>query len=143
MKEYMIQIWGGAWNEGVYPSIKKDLGIDKGYHYFKTKEDRDKFINKLRPYEKLGIARDLKEGEMTHRDTVAIMDLVCNGIRYPIEYNLGKEYEEENAEFYFFDGNMSCDCNKSLLIQRQCCEYFPEFNCGDEIEIENFRIEYR
>ena len=39
MKEYMITIWGGAWNKDANPSIKKDLGIDEGTYYFKTKEE--------------------------------------------------------------------------------------------------------
>lgn len=142
MKEYMIKIWGGAWNEDTIPSIKKDLGIDEGNYYFGTKEDRDKFINRLHPYKKFGMAWDLKEGEMSHKDTIATMDLIYKGVKYHIEYNCGKEYESECAEFYFFDGNMSCDCNKSLLIQRQCNENFPDLGCGDEIEIENFEIKY-
>ena len=143
MKEYMIKIWGGAWNDDANPSIKKDLGIDKGEYYFSRKEDLDEFMEKLKPYRHLGLAHHIVEGELTHKDTVAVMDLVYKGIRYSLEYNFGKEYEKESAEFMFFDGNYSCDCNKSLFIQRYCDEKFPELGCGDEIEIENFRIECR
>lgn len=143
MKEYMIKIWGGAWNDDTNPSIKKDLGIDEGNYYFSNKEELSDFVRKLSPYRHLGIVTDVVEGELTHKDTVAVMDLVYNDIRYLLEYNCGKEYKKENAEFMFFDGNYSCDCNKSLFIQRYCDESFSEMGCGDEIKIENFRIEYR
>ena len=95
MKEYMIKIWGGAWNKGVYPSIKDDLGIDEGNYYFSSKEDLDKFIEKLNPYRHLGLVHNIVEGELTHKDTFAIMDLVYKGIKYPLEYNFGKEYEKK------------------------------------------------
>ncbi len=143
MKEYMVKIWGGAWNEDASPSIKKDLGIDAGEYYFSNKDELNEFMDKLIPYRRLGIVHNIVEGELTHKDTVAIMDLVYKGTVYPLEYNFGKEYEESTARFMFFDGNYSCDCNKSLFIQRHCDKDFPEMECGDEIEIKNFRIEYR
>ena len=34
MKEYMIHIWGGAFNKDANPSIEKILGITEGYYYF-------------------------------------------------------------------------------------------------------------
>ena len=32
-KEWMIHVWGGAWNHDANPSIEKDYGIKDGYHY--------------------------------------------------------------------------------------------------------------
>jgi hypothetical protein len=142
MKEYMIHIWGGAWNEDATPSIKEDLGIDEGYRYFNTKEERDIFSNKLKPYEHLGLVRDFKEGELTHKRTIAIVDFYYNGKEYNIEKDFGYEYEEESARFMFFDGNYSCDCNRSLFISRKY-EEFPELDCGDLIQMISFKIEYR
>jgi len=143
MKEYMIHIWGGAWNEDSYPSIKDDLGIEGGYYYFKTKKEVEEFSESLKPYEHLGLARDYKEGEMSHKRTIAIMDFKYNSKIYKIEYDFGYEYEEESAEFMFFEGNYSCDCNKSMFIQEQCDEDFPDLNCGELINIISFDIEYR
>ena len=52
----MIWLWkniwhifgGGAWNKDANPSIEKDLGIKEGYHYFKTKEERDRFLKLIK-----------------------------------------------------------------------------------------------
>lgn len=33
------------------------------------------------------------------------------------------------------DGNYSCDCNKSLFIQRQHNEDFQEMTCGETVEL--------
>lgn len=40
MKEYMVHVWGGAWNPNANPSIEKDLGIKEGYHYFATEKEK-------------------------------------------------------------------------------------------------------
>ena len=39
-EEWMVHIWGGAWNHDANPSIEKDLGIKEGYYYFNTEEER-------------------------------------------------------------------------------------------------------
>ena len=39
-EEWMVHIWGGAWNHDTNPSIEKDLGIKEGYCYFNTEEER-------------------------------------------------------------------------------------------------------
>lgn len=48
-------------------------------------------------------------------------------------------YEDiEHAEYMWEEGNYSCDCNKSLFIQRNCDESFnygEEMPCGDKIEL--------
>ena len=35
-KEYMVHIWGCAWNKDANPSIEKALGIKAGTYYFDT-----------------------------------------------------------------------------------------------------------
>lgn len=142
MKEYMVHIWGGAWNHDANPSIEKDLGIKEGYHYFSNEEDKNNFISKLQLYRHLGLMTDIKYGEMSHKDTIALIDFKYNNEIYSIEYNFGKEYEEESARFMFYDGNYSCDCNRSLFINKKY-ENFPDMSCGDNIEMVSFRIEYR
>lgn len=142
MIEYMIQIWGGAWNNDANPSIRKDLGIEPGTYYFKTNEERKEFIKKISPYKKLGMRVLLKEGIMSHKDTVADIEFSYKGKIYPVEYNFGKEYDCDSAEFIFFDGYYSCDCNRSLLIKRQCDKNFPELDSGNEIKIKKFQIKF-
>lgn len=60
-KEYMVHIWGGAWNKDVNPSIEKDLGIKEGYYYFDTEKEKDDFCKKLdkRCYKEQGIVKDV------------------------------------------------------------------------------------
>lgn len=42
---------------------------------------------------------------------------------------------DEFSPYLWEEGNYSCDCNKSLFIQRQCDPNFPEMKCGDEIKL--------
>lgn len=41
----------------------------------------------------------------------------------------------DGARFMWEEGNYSCDCNKSLFIQRQCDPSFPDMHCGESIEL--------
>ena len=43
-KEWMIHVWGGAWNHDANPSIEKDYGMKDGYHYFDTEEEKNRFL---------------------------------------------------------------------------------------------------
>ena len=40
-KEWMIHIWGGAWNSDANPSIEKDYGIVKKITFWVGKEKED------------------------------------------------------------------------------------------------------
>lgn len=73
-KEYMVHIWGGAWNDDANPSIGKDLGIKDGYHYFSTEKEKDDFCRLLdNPiYKNQGLARDIKYGYMSHKRTIFV-----------------------------------------------------------------------
>ncbi len=50
-------------------------------------------------------------------------------------YSAPYPYEAEVAEFYWTEGNMSCDCNKRLILRR--ANLVPEEreggHCGDRI----------
>ena len=145
MKEYMAHIWGGAWNKDANPSIEKDLGIKEGYHYFKTKEERDSFLKLVKQdkYSNQGLVCDLKEGEMTHKRTIFVADLKYKDMVYTIHYDFGYEYPEEVAIFMFEEGNYSCDCNMSSFIQDEYGEdAIEELDCGEEIEMINYHFEY-
>ena len=145
MKEYMAHIWGGAWNKDANPSIEKDLGIKEGYHYFKTKEERDRFLKLIKQDKYLiqGLVWDLEEGELTHKRTIFVADLKYKDMVYTIHYDCGYEYPEEEAIFMFEDGNYSCDCNRSLFIQDEYGENaIDELDCGEEIKMLNYHLEY-
>lgn len=145
-KEYMVHIWGGAWNKDANPSIEKDLGIKDGYHCFKTEEEKDAFIQLLRNpiYEDQGMMIDVKHGVMSHKRTIFVGILKYKDREFIIHYDFGYEFPEKKAIFMFEDGNYSCDCNKSLFIQREYGEdVIEELNCGDEIELVDYHFEYK
>lgn len=46
------------------------------------------------------------------------------------------EYEDiKQARRAWTEGNCSCDCNKSIYIQRFCDKGFEEMDCGDKIQL--------
>lgn len=45
-----------------------------------------------------------------------------------------EKYEGE-YDYMWEEGNYACDCNRSLFIQRQCDNSFPEMDCGDTIKL--------
>lgn len=144
-EEYMIHIWGGAWNKNANPSIEKDLGIKEGYHYFKTEEEKNEFCKHLRNpiYNNQGLMIIEKYGVMSHKRTVFVGTFRYKGKEFVIHYDFGYEYEEEYAEFSFLENNYSCDCNRSLFIQRKYGEdAIPELDCGEEIELIDYHFEY-
>lgn len=145
MKEYMVHIWGGAWNKYANPSIEKDLGIKEGYHYFSTKEERDKFIKKVThpKYRKQGMMVDCKYGEMTHKRTIFVGTFKYRDDTFVIHCDFGYEYPEESAIYMFTQGNYSCDCNRSLFVRNQHGENaIPELGCGCEIEMVDYAFVY-
>lgn len=144
-KEYMVHIWGGAWNDYANPSIEKDLGIKEGYHYFQTEKEKDDFLELLSNpiYSIQGLMTDIQYGYMSHKRTIFVGTLKYQEKEYIIHFDFGYEFPEEQAIFMFEDGNYSCDCNKSLFIQREYGEHvIPELNCGDEIELLDYHFEY-
>ena len=53
------------------------------------------------------------------------------------------EFPEETAIFQFLDNNYSCDCNRSLFIREEYGKNaIPELDCGDEIMLVKYHIEY-
>jgi len=134
-KEYMLHIWGGAFNEG-NPLHGKDH-----YYYFDTECEIKHFSASLKKYEKYGLMRDMVEGVLKHKRTVAFIDFKYNNEVYSIEYDFGYEYPEESARFAFFENNHSCDCNRSMFISRKYPE-FEEMGCGEKIDMIKFDIKY-
>lgn len=144
-KEWMIHIWGGAWNSDANPSIEKDYGIQEGYHYFKTEEEKDRFLEIINKpeYRYQGLMRDIKYGFMTHKRTIFVGTFKYEDKEFVLHYDLGYEYEEDAAIFYFTKGNFSCDCNRSLVIRREYGDdAIPQLGCGEDIELVDYHIEY-
>lgn len=144
-EEYMVHIWGGAWNHDANPSIEKDLGIKKGYHYFPTEQEKDDFVRLLRNpiYRSQGLMIDEKYGVMSHKRTIFVGTFIYGDKEFVVHYDFGYEYSEEDAVYMFEDGDDSCDCNRSLFIQREYGEdAIPELGCGDEIKMTEYHFEY-
>lgn len=137
MVEYMLHWWGGCEEK-----VKELYGYDD-YIYFDSKEELYKVKNNIMEFHNLGVAFDEKEGELTHKDTIALVTLKYQDKIYTYEDNFGKEYPEDMVRFQYEENNYSCDCNRSLFIQRYCDESFSEMNCGEEIELVNLEIVYR
>lgn len=144
-KEWMVHVWGGAWNSDADPSIESDYGITEGYHYFDTEEEKNKFLDIINKpeYASQGLARDIQYGIMSHKRTVFVGTFQYEYTDFIIHYDFGYEYPEESAIYMFTDGNYACDCNRSLFIRREYGENsIPELDCGDEIMLIEYHIEY-
>ena len=87
--------------------------------------------------------RDIKYGDMSHKRTIFIGTFKYEDKEFVLHYDLGYEYEEESAIFYFTEGNFSCDCNRSLAIRWEYGDdAIPELRCGEDIELTDYHIEY-
>lgn len=145
-KEYMVHIWGGAWNNDANPSIEKDLGIKDGYHYFNTEQEKDNFCRLLdNPiYANQGLARDIKYGYMTHKRIIFVGKFSYKDKEFVLHCDFGYEYPEESAIFQFTKNNYSCDCNRSIFIREEYGEdSIPELDCGKEIKLIEYHFEYK
>lgn len=145
MKEYMIHIWGGAWNSNANPSIEKDLGIKEGYHYFATEKEKDDFLKliSLEKYKSQGLVYDIRYGEMSHKRTIFVGTFEYQGEEFVVHQDFGYEFPDDRAVFQFVENNYSCDCNRSLFIRQEYGEdSMPELDCGDEIKLIEYHFEY-
>lgn len=145
MEEYMIHVWGGAWNNNANPSIEKDYGIKEGYHYFQTKEERDKFMDilSMKKYSSQGLVYEEQFGAMSHLRTIFVGTFEYCEKEFILHTDFGNEFPEDRAIFMFEDGNYSCDCNISLFIQDEYGENsIPFLRCGNEIKLKEYHFEY-
>lgn len=144
-KEWMVHIWGGAWNHDANPSIERDLGISEGYHYFLTEQEKNDFVRLLNIpiYKDQGIMVDVQYGVMRHKRTIFAGVFTYYNKKFPFRYDLGYEYPEDAAVFYFTKGNMSCDCNRcSIIMSQYGDDAIPELLCGDQIKLTKYSVEY-
>lgn len=147
--EWMIHVWGGAWNDDAATSIEKDYGIKEGYYYFTNEEAKDAFLELIdNPiYSNRGVAKDIKYGAMSHKRTIFVGQYQYGDRFFVIHYDLGFEYPDESAVFYFTEGNNSCDCNISSIIN---LEYgkgtVPDLGCclagENKIKLIAYKVEH-
>lgn len=141
--EYAIKTWGGFYND----ENKAKHGLSEGSFWFDNEPERNRFLSNLKSieaeYNAKYLAYALFEGHGTRLETIAMMTLVYQGVEYPFSYDFGFGYDPESARYMFEDGNYSCDCNRSLFLNRELDGIFPELTCGNEIEMKDFKIEYR
>ena len=134
--KYLVHCWGGAFEK------HKEIKQYHGYNYVNSEDEKEKIINAVEKYRGDGLMIRTKEEPLSYARTVACMTMIYKNKPYYYEYDFGYEYEEGSAQFMFFCGNYSCDCNKSIFLQEVYKEV-EELDCGEEIQIENFKIEIR
>jgi hypothetical protein len=137
--EYMCQLWGGYFNAGV----ERCEEFTEGYHWFDSEKDRAMFLCAAREdARRVGkcLATNTEEGTHTRKRTVARFTLEYLGKLYECENDFGYAYSHESARFMFFEGNYSCDCNRSLIIDRTDGYDLEELDCGDSIKMNSFTI---
>jgi hypothetical protein len=138
--EFLLHTWGGFYNE----EYKAKHGLEPGYFWFDTKEERESYLKNLKDIEeKLSakyLATSFYEGKNTRYRTIVKMKFIYNGKAYPYEYDFGYGYDTESAHYMWKEGNYSCDCNRSLFLNREYPEVVVAEECGDTIKMRDFVV---
>lgn len=141
--EYHLFFWGEIENDGLATA---KFGPERDY-WFATAEEREVFKTNVSLFAKAAgkiVAFNQTDGPLACKRTIAKMKLIYRGITYPYEYDFGYGYPGHGAEYMFFDGNYSCGCNLSNFLRAAHPEAgVPELDCGEQIEVKDFEIEYR
>ena len=107
-------------------------GADAEWQIFNKYDVLDNAIQRLGEYENIGTVEEFKNLKKSFKDE-----------NFVLHYDLGYEYEEDDAIFYFTEGNFNCDCNRSLAIQWEYGDdAIPELGCGEDIKLIDYHIEY-
>ena len=150
--EYFLKYWGEI---EIGKPIEKELNIHGNDFWFDNNQDRQKFkilLNQFAENKRKVIMFKETEGKVIRYKTIAKMNLIFDVKPYYIENDFGygfqNTYEEctSLAEYMYYDGNYSCDCNKLLFLARRYKEFEHYENmkieCANNIKIENFRVEF-
>jgi hypothetical protein len=138
--EYYLGFRGQITNDNL---VERYLGIKERDFWFPTSNDRSEFKAKLIGFaetHKVTIAFKEEEGNQVRFRTIARMVMALpDGREFPYEYDFGYDFGEDSARFMFFDGNYSCDCNKTIFLSEKHPE-IEEWDCGDKIELRDFKV---
>lgn len=132
--EYFLKFWGGA-----AKAIAAELGTDESNWWFKTPEEREALLARIKKFDDLGLVCVQEDGPMSHKRTVASVVFKYDGHTYVTQQDFGYEYPDDSVHYMYEDGNYSCDCNRSTFIQEIDPE-FPHMDCGHTIELVNLKI---
>ena len=85
----------------------------------------------------------ISEEDDDPRMTVAEVSLLPKGHTKPITFKnrFGIGYPIHSVYYMYKEGNYSCDCNRSLHIQRYSNHAgFEEWDCGESIELVDLKV---
>ncbi len=123
--EYHLYTWGGFYNEKYYKIHQKP----RGNFWFKTKEERQSFIDELKQIEKelnaFHLCMNLTEGYCCRIHTVLHRVIEWNGITYYSSYDMGVNYPIESAKYH---------------LEYKWCVGFNDYPLGEDFDYENNKI---
>jgi hypothetical protein len=111
-------------------------------YWFKTKDEREAFMKEIRSHKDWVVVMSPVDNDHTDQLTYAKVVLAYQGKEYRFSECFGFGYEGESAIYMFSEGNYSCSCNLSMFIKRCCDESFPQFGCGEDIELRSINVVY-
>lgn len=139
---FHLHHWGEIMNND-QKWLEKEFGIKEQDHWFDSNEERALFKEKLQKCadnHKCMIVFSEHDGNYVKFRTIAKMKMHLNDGRiFDYKYDFGFGYPKDSAEFMFHEGNYSCDCNRSLLLNQEGHDV-EEMECGESIKISDFLV---
>jgi hypothetical protein len=147
--EYMLRVSN---DRAKTPEFIERYGRPNGLYggrvfWFDTNEQRTMFRQELEHWLETVTASpvDIEEenGPYVTTRLRTVVKLNYKGKEYEVMDNFDYAYPIEAAIYYWAEGNLSCDCNRRLWIEKYHPGTVPadEEACGDTIECTAFRIE--
>lgn len=142
---YVLHVWGGFFQN---EQVKKYPELLKNWYFFDTELEAEKKFGELSETRNIfegntGLVHSVSPYKKGTGSTFVKMNLVYNGVEYSHLDDCGFGYTEEDIKFMYYDGNYSCDCNKSIFINREHGNIINELECGDKIKIKDFEVFYK
>jgi len=73
--------------------------------------------------------------------TIARMTLIYNQKEYFLEYDCKCDCSISGLFFEFDENNFSCDCNRSIFLNKKYGDEIPILECGNKIKMKNLIIQ--
>jgi hypothetical protein len=140
--KYHLKFWGGD-----VDTLLSIVNLQDTDYFFGIKSNRDNFKRNLesvmQTYNLNHVVFAEYEGDDVDKERIVVVTLkLPNGDIHTYEESFGYGYPVDGIYFMYEDGSYSCDCNKSLQLMNNGVK-IEEFNCGDEIELVDLRVELR